>query len=229
MRALLHQMLNARFAEIARQTDAPFLRASSGDDDVRPDGRGVLGVGACEGRRHREGLRGARMKMSRGPPAWLRRGGARSRRSAAAIASYEAPTTSAGQLESGRLCVRTASQLSDRGGRAWHRDRGRPGRHSCRRSPPRRSGRSRATLHRRQPRRHRDRPEKAGLAAVTEPSLRDALPPGTSATVTAWRDEIGGASCIANKPQPGKVASRRRDPRDWRHRARRCRTASRCG
>ena len=31
VRALMHQMLNARFAEIARQTDAPFLRASSDD------------------------------------------------------------------------------------------------------------------------------------------------------------------------------------------------------
>jgi zinc protease len=35
VRSLMHQMLNARFAEIARQTDAPFLRASSGDETLR--------------------------------------------------------------------------------------------------------------------------------------------------------------------------------------------------
>ena len=32
VRSLMHQMLNARFAEIARQTDAPFLRAASDDE-----------------------------------------------------------------------------------------------------------------------------------------------------------------------------------------------------
>ena len=55
-------------------------------------------------------------------------------------------------------------------------------------------------------------PERAGLVAVTEPALRDALAAGTSATVAAWRDEIGGRELIANKPQPGKVASRREIP-----------------
>ena len=42
--------------------------------------------------------------------------------------------------------------------------------------------------------------------------MRDALAAGTSATVTAWRDEMGGRELIANKPQPGKVASRREIP-----------------
>ena len=49
----MYQMMNARFGEIARQPDAPFLGASAGDDTLGPDGRGVRGVGARAGRRHR--------------------------------------------------------------------------------------------------------------------------------------------------------------------------------
>jgi zinc protease len=52
-------------------------------------------------------------------------------------------------------------------------------------------------------------PEKAGLTPVGEPALRAALTAGTSATVAAWRDEIGGRELIAQKPRPGKVTARR--------------------
>src|SRR4030095_9975786 len=52
-------------------------------------------------------------------------------------------------------------------------------------------------------------PEKAGLVAVTESAMRDALAAGTSATVTAWRDEMGGRELISQKPAHGKAASRR--------------------
>ncbi len=44
---------------------------------------------------------------------------------------------------------------------------------------------------------------------MTEPVLRDALDAGTSATVTAWRDEMTGKELLAQKPEPGKVTSRR--------------------
>ena len=44
---------------------------------------------------------------------------------------------------------------------------------------------------------------------MTEPALRAALAAGTSATVTAWHDEIGGRELISRKPQPGKVTARR--------------------
>ena len=52
-------------------------------------------------------------------------------------------------------------------------------------------------------------PQKAGLVAVTETALREALAAGTSATVTAWRDEMGGRELSGEKPEPGKVTSRR--------------------
>ena len=213
VRALMHQMLNARFAEIARQTDAPFLRASSDDatygltvEAVSVSAR--VNDGAIEKGLRALGEEVARVRQHGFGEAELDR----AKRSA--IAVVRARLQRARDDRERRIRVRAASPLPERGGRARHRDRARPGPpvpaddHRCRRS---------ATLAREL---FTDRnrvviataPEKAGLVAVTEPALSDALAAGTSATVTAWRDEIGGRELIANKPQPGKVASRREIP-----------------
>jgi len=52
-------------------------------------------------------------------------------------------------------------------------------------------------------------PEKPGLAAVTEPSLRDALRAGTTASVTPWRDEMTVRELMPKKPAGGSVRGRR--------------------
>jgi len=55
-------------------------------------------------------------------------------------------------------------------------------------------------------------PEKVGVVAATEAVMREALRAGMSASVTAWRDEMGGRELIAQKPSPGKVTARREIP-----------------
>jgi zinc protease len=55
-------------------------------------------------------------------------------------------------------------------------------------------------------------PEKAGLAAVTEAGLAEALRAGSAATVTAWKDETAGRELMAKAPAPGSVRSRREIP-----------------
>jgi zinc protease len=55
-------------------------------------------------------------------------------------------------------------------------------------------------------------PQKPGLAAVTEPALRDALRAGTTAPVTAWRDEMGDRELMPKKPAAGSVRARREIP-----------------
>jgi zinc protease len=68
-RSLLTQMINARFAEMSRQTDAAFLSAGASGGSV----------GAGEGRRDREGPGGAGTGGQAGEGVRLRPGGARSR------------------------------------------------------------------------------------------------------------------------------------------------------
>jgi zinc protease len=55
-------------------------------------------------------------------------------------------------------------------------------------------------------------PEKAGLAAVTDSGLAAALRAGSTATVTAWKDEAAGRELMAKAPAPGSVRSRREIP-----------------
>jgi zinc protease len=212
VRSLMHQMLNARFAEIARQTDAPFLRAGSDDESYGLTVEAVsvsarVNDGAAE-----KGLRALGEEIAR-----VRQHGFgeaeldRAKRSA--IASYERAYNERGTTESDGY----ASELL----RHYLSDEAAPGIEIeldlVRKFLPTITAQEIGALARDL---FSDRnrvviatsPEKAGLVAVTEPALRDALSAGTSATVAAWRDEIGGRELIATKPQAGKVASRREIP-----------------
>jgi zinc protease len=55
-------------------------------------------------------------------------------------------------------------------------------------------------------------PEKAGLAAVTEAGLAEALRAGSTVAVTAWKDETAGSELMVKTPAPGSVRSRREIP-----------------
>ena len=52
-------------------------------------------------------------------------------------------------------------------------------------------------------------PEKEGIAVVTEAGLREALRMGSSTAVEAWRDEVAGRELMATRPTPGSVRARR--------------------
>jgi zinc protease len=55
-------------------------------------------------------------------------------------------------------------------------------------------------------------PEKAGLTPVTQTALRDALTAGTAATVTAWRDDVASRELLAKAPTAGRVTGRSEIP-----------------
>ena len=206
-----------------RRDRAPARRAVPGRVGRRrhagPDRRSVRGVGAREGRRHRP--RAERDHAGDGPraAARVRRGGARSRASAARWPATSARTTSATSRRADRWprsCVRHYLNAEAAPG---HRDRSRPRAEIPADDHRRGAGRAGA---RDDPRRTTawciaSAPEKAGLAAVTEPMLRDALRAGLTATVTPWRDEMAGRELLAKAPAPGTVQLAPRDSRDRRH------------
>ena len=209
VRSLLHQMLNARFAEIARQPDAPFLRAASEDETYGLTVEAVsisarVNDGAAERGLRSLGEEIARVRQHGFGEAELDR----ARRSA--LASYERAYNERGTTESGGY----ASELL----RYYLSDEAAPGiefeLELVRRFLPTitakeigvlagelLSDRNRVVI--------ATSPQKPGLVAITEPVMREALAAGTSATVAAWRDEIGGRELVSPKPQPGRVASRR--------------------
>jgi len=209
VRSLMHQMLNARFAEIARQPDAPFLRAGSDDDTVgltieAASVSARVNDGAVE-----KGLRALGEEIAR-----VRQHGFgeaeldRAKRSA--IASYERAYNERGTTESDGY----ASELL----RNYLSDEAAPGivieLDLVRKFLPTITAAEIGSLARDL---FSDRnrvviataPQKTGLVAVAEAGMRDALAAGTSATVTAWRDEMGARELVSKKPEPGKVTSRR--------------------
>ena len=209
VRSLMHQMLNARFAEIARRPDAPFLRAGSDEEMLGltieatsvsarvNDGavdRGLRALGEEIARVRQHGFGAAELD--------------RAKRSA--LASYERAFNERSTTESSAY----ASELL----RHYLSDEAAPGieieLELVRQFLPTItaqeigaiardvfSDRNRVVI--------ASSPEKKDLVAVTEAALRDSLAAGMSATVTAWRDEMNGSELLARKPVPGKVTSRR--------------------
>jgi zinc protease len=209
VRSLMHQMLNARFAEIARRPDAPFLRAGSDEEmlGLTIEATSVsarVNDGAVD-----KGLRALGEEIAR-----VRQHGFgeaeldRAKRSA--LASYERAFNERSTTESSAY----ASELL----RHYLSDEAAPGIEIelalVRQFMPTITAQEIGTIAREI---FSDRsrvviastPEKKDLVAVTEAALRDSLAAGMSATVTAWRDEMNGSELLARKPVPGKVTSRR--------------------
>jgi zinc protease len=212
VRSLMHQMLNARFAEIARQADAPFLRASSDDDTLglTVEATSVsarVNDGATENGLRALGEEIARVRAHGFGEAELDR----AKRSA--IASYERAHNERGTTESGAY----ASELL----RYYLSEEAAPGieieldlvRQLLPTITAKEIGETARQLFGDQNRVViAASPEKTGLVAATAASLREALASGSAATVTAWRDEMGGRELISRRPEPGKVTSRREIP-----------------
>ncbi len=209
VRSLMHQMLNARFAEIGRRPDAPFLRAGSDDETL-----GLTIEAASISARVNDGAADKGLRALGEEIARVRQYGFgeaeldRSKRSA--LAAYERAYNERGTTESSAY----ASELL----RYYLSQEATPGievelalvrqflptitaEEIGRLARDVFSDRNRVVI--------AASPEKDGLVAVTEPVLRDALAAGMSATVTAWRDEMSGKELLAQKPTPGKVTSRR--------------------
>lgn len=212
VRALMHQMVNARFAELARQPNAPFLRASSDDDTL---GRTVEAVsvsarvndGAIEAGLKAIGEEIARVRQHGFGEAELERG------RLSALASYERAYNERGTTESSSYAAELVRNfLTDEAapGIAVELD-------LLRRFLPTITAEEIGRLAR-QLFTEGNRvviatsPDKPGVASVTETAMRTALSTGLSASVPAWRDEASRRDLMASKPTPGRVTGRRERP-----------------
>ena len=212
VRALVNHMINARFTEMARAPEAPFIRASSGDETLGRtveaftvsarvnDGgidKGLAALGQEISRIKQFGFGAAELERAK----------------AAMLATYERAYNERNTSESSGY----ASELL----RHFLSDEPAPGIEAelalVRRFLPEVTAAETAAL-------ARDlvtddnrvvlatSPEKAGLTTATEASLREALRAGAAAKVTPWSDEIAGRELMATRPTPGTVRARREIP-----------------
>jgi zinc protease len=212
VRSLIHSMLNSRLAEISRRPDAPFLRANTGDETL---GRSVEAVGVSarvnDGATEK-GLNALAQELAR-----VRQYGFgeaeldRSKR--AAMASYERAYNERDKSQSNAYASELVRYFLD-GEPA-------PGIENeielVKKLLPTITAaelgayaktmitdESRVVL--------ATSPEKPGVAAPTEASLRAALSAGTVAAVEPWKDAFAGQALMAKKPTPGTIKARREIP-----------------
>jgi zinc protease len=209
VRSLINQMLQARFSEIARRPDAPFLGAGAGDEAL---GRTVeafsvqarVNDGGADAGLEALGQEIARVRQHGFGEAELDR----AKRSM--LASYERSYNERDRTDSGRY----ASELL----RHYLTEEAAPGIEAelelVRRFLPSISAAETGALARELLTEDSrvvlaSSPERPGLVAPTEASLGAALDAGTSASVDPWDDEAGGQELLAQLPPTGTVTARR--------------------
>ena len=209
---LVFQMINARFGEIARQPDAPFLGASAGDDTL---GRTVEAFAVSA--RVKDGGIARGLSALAQETARVRQHGFgeaeldRARRST--LAGYERAYNERDKSQSGPLAselVRHFLNGEAAPGISLEVELARRFLSTITIAEVTRLARDMASEDNRVV--IATAPEKAGLAAVTEPMLREALRTGGSATVGPWRDAIAGRALLAKAPASGTVKARREIP-----------------
>ena len=212
VRALVNHMINARFTEMARAPEAPFIRASAGDETLGRtleaftvsarvnDGgidKGLAALAQEVARIEQFGFGAAELERAK----------------AAMLATYERAYNERNTSESSGY----ASELL----RYFLSDEPVPGIETelalVRRFLPEVTAAETGALARELVTDDNrvvlaTAPEKAGLTAATESGLREALRAGTTAKVTPWSDEIAGRELMAMRPTPGTVRARREIP-----------------
>ncbi len=209
VRSLVHQMLNARFSEMARQPDAPFLGASSDDEAFGrtveafelsarvSDGGIAKGLEALSREAARVDQFGfGESELERGRQ-WT-------------FASYEQSFNERDKSESGPLSselVRHFLEGEPVPGIAFEYE-------LARKVVPGITASEAASLARELLTSDNRvvlvvAPEKAGVPAPSEASLREAMQRGATSEVTAWRDDMSGRELMPKKPQPGRVTATR--------------------
>ena len=212
VRSLISQMINARFSEMARQPEAPFLAASMGDSTLGRDAESVsvqarVNDGALERGTAALAQEIARVRQHGFGAAELERAKAQT------LASYERAFNERNTSESAGY----ASELV----RHFLVSEPAPGIDAelamVRQFLPTITAAEAATMAQEMLAETNrvviaTSPEKAGLAPVTQTALREALRAGTTAAVTPWSDEMAGRELMAEKPRPGTVTGRREIP-----------------
>jgi zinc protease len=212
MRGLVHDMVNGRFAEIARRPGAPFLRASSGGDTLGRDVESFTMSARVNDGGIEKGLEAIAQEIAR-----LRQHGfgdaELDRAKKDVVATYERAYNERDKAQSGGH----ASELL----RYFLTDEAAPGIDTeldlMRRFVPvitvaEVSALVREFLGEDNRVILASSPEKEGIPAVTQAGLRDALRAGSTAPVAAWRDEVAGRELMAKLPAPGTVRARRALP-----------------
>ena len=212
VQSLAYQMINARFAELTRRPDAPFLGASAGSDTF---GRTVeaasFGVRVKDGETER-GLAAlmtevARVKQFGFGEAELDR----ARRGA--LAQYERTYNERNNTTSDPLASELLRHyLSREAVPGIERELEYARRFLTSITTAEVSAYARDVI------RDDNRvvlssaPEREGLAKVTQAQLQSALTAGLAASVTPWSDQMDGKALMAKAPTPGTVKSRREIP-----------------
>jgi len=209
---LVFQMMNARFAEIAQQREAPFLGASAGGDTLGRTVEAVSVSARVQDGGITRGLSALARELTR-----VRQHGFgeaeldRARRST--LAGYERAYNERDKSQSDPL----ASELV----RHFLNGEASPGIalevELARRFLSTITAAEAAALAREMVSDGNrvvlaSAPEKPGLAAMTEPALSEALSAGLAASVEPWRDAVAGRALLAKAPTPGLVTSRREIP-----------------
>ncbi len=212
VRSLVHQMLNARFAEISRQASAPFLRASSGQDTIGrtveaftvsarvDDGQAGAGLATLEqelARVRQFGFGTAELEraklstMASYERAYAERDKSNSQGFASELVTYFLTGEAAPGIEAELQLVRrflptiTAAEAGELARSLVGEG-------------------NRVVL--------ATSPQKAGVTPITEAVLREAVRTGSAAKVEPWRDDLAGRELLARKPTPGSVTARREIP-----------------
>jgi zinc protease len=209
VQSLMYQMLNARLSEIARQPNAPFLAASSGDDTLgRTLEAFVVSARVQDGAAAR-GLNALAQELAR-----VRQHGfgeaELGRAKASMMARYERLYNERDKSES--------PGLADELVRHFLVGEGAPGIEVefelVKRFLPTITAAETAAVAREYITEQNrvvlsTAPEKSGLAPVSETALSDALRTGLSASVEPWKDAVAGRELLTKAPTPGTVTSRR--------------------
>jgi zinc protease len=210
--SLTFQMINARFAELSRQADAPFLAASAGTDTF---GRSVaaasFGVRVKDGETVR-GLTALSTEIAR-----VRQFGFgeaeldRARRGA--LAQYERLYNERNNPTSEPLASELLRHyLSREAVPGIERELEYARRFLSTITTAEVSAFARGLIHDDNRVVLSSAPDREGLAPVTRAQLQSALTTGLSASVTAWNDQLEGKALMAKAPTPGTVTARREIP-----------------
>jgi len=212
MRSLLSQMWNARFGEMSRQADAPFLSAGAGAGSVSrtvesfdvsarvKDGgieKGLAAIATEIARVKQFGFnqseldRAKASMLARYERAYNERDKAESPGFASELITYYLTGEAAPGIETELKLAREfvpSITVAEVGAMA-------------RELLPERNRVVIATA-----------PQKAALTPVSEAALRDSLRTGSTATVTAWADNVTGRELLTKAPTAGTVTGRREIP-----------------
>jgi len=212
VQSLAYQMINARFAELSRRPDAPFLAASASSDTF---GRTVesasFGVRVKDGETER-GLSALMSEVAR-----VRQFGFgeaeldRARR--AALAQYERLYNERNNTTSEPLASELLRHyLSREAVPGIERELEYARRFLTTIPTAEVSAFAREIIHDDNRVVLSSAPDRQGLAPVTQAQLQSALTAGLSASVTPWSDQMDGKALMAKAPAPGTVKSRREIP-----------------